>query len=120
MTVRDFVDVSPGEDVWVPPKSYVLMRYKRADRSDDFVAVARQSVSPRQNASVKLTLSMIQVEPAWVCTFHKLQGLTYREEDDVGLALCLAGCKKAGKSAFHGFGRFLSCRQPHHVAISTL
>ena len=59
MTVRDFVGVSPGEDVWVPPPSYVVMRYKRADRSDDFVAVARQSVSPRQNASVNLTLSMI-------------------------------------------------------------
>ena len=42
MTVRDFVDVSPGEDVWVPPPCYVVMRYKRADRSDDFVAVARR------------------------------------------------------------------------------
>ena len=26
MTMRDFVGVSPGEDVWVPPPSYVVMR----------------------------------------------------------------------------------------------
>jgi hypothetical protein len=101
MSVHDFDGIEPGDEVWVPQPKFVVMRYKQANGENEIVAVGRKPEVPRDTKwkGKSLSMSIIPVEPAWVCTFHKLQGLTYRESDDVGLVLCLLGCKKAPSAA---------------------
>ena len=69
MTVDDFKHVPAGAEVWVPPPTYIVMRYGRHDTGFHEVAIPRVSVTPESgqpDPRRKLALSQIRIEPAWV------------------------------------------------------
>ena len=64
MTVDDFKHVPAGAEVWVPPPTYIVMRYGRPDTGFHEVAIPRVSVTPESgqpDPRRKLTLSQIWI-----------------------------------------------------------